>query len=676
MKARDEKAPASGAPTGLKHGSSHGAPLGLVEVPADETREIAALERVWRRAPGVIGWLASTDHKHIGMRYIVTAFAFFLLAGLLAVAMRLQLALPENHLVGPDRYNQLFTVHGTTMMFLFAVPVLEGIALYFVPIFVGTRNVAFPRLNAYGYFVYAGGGILLYVGLLLNIGADAGWFAYPPLSGPNYSPGKRVDFWSQMITLTEISALIGAVQIVVTVLKQRAPGMALNRIPIIVWSEVVQAFMILFAMPSVMMVSTMLSLDRLTNVSTQFFNPAEGGDVLLYQHFFWFFGHPEVYIIFIPATGFVSMIVTTFARRSLFGYTALVLSLIATSFIGFGLWVHHMFATPVPELGKSFFTGASALIAIPSGIQIFCWLATLTLGKPHFRPPLVWVCGFIALFVLGGLSGVMLASVPIDRQVHDTYFVVAHFHYVLIGGMVFPLFGIIHYWFPKWTGRMLDERLAGWQFGLFFVGFNLTFFPMHQLGLAGMPRRVYTYGEQTGWGTLNLLATAGGAVMGISVLLFLINVWRSRRHGAVAGHDPWGGPTLEWATSSPPRPYNFPRLPTVAGRDALWDQTPDTPVITGLATDKRVALSTTIMDAQPEHIHELKQDSIWPFVLSIATFGTILGVIFHPIALPVGLAVAYPILFVWFWRGAEPSRLQLEKIKQLPLPNEELRNPS
>ena len=374
---------------------------GLLTLGSEPARHHAALERAWTRAPGFVGWLCSTNHKDIGRRYVVTAFVFFGLAGILALLMRWQLSRPENHFLGPDLYNQLFTVHGTTMMFLFAVPVMEGIGFYMVPLMVGTRNVAFPRMNAFGYYIYLMGGILLYLALFLNVGPDAGWFAYAPLSGPAFSPGKRVDIWAQMITLTEIAALVGAVEIITTVFKQRAPGMSLNRIPLFVWAMVVTSFMIIFAMPSIMLASGLLAMDRLTHINTHFFNPAEGGDVLLYQHLFWFFGHPEVYIIFIPGTGFVSTIVSTFAGRKVFGYTAMVLSLIATGFIAFGLWVHHMFATPVPDMGQSFFTGSSMLIAIPSGIQVFCWIATLWGGKPRLKVPLLWVLGFLAIFTLG-----------------------------------------------------------------------------------------------------------------------------------------------------------------------------------------------------------------------------------------------------------------------------------
>jgi cytochrome c oxidase subunit I+III len=624
-----------------------------------QTPEHKQLERLYERPRGWLGWLVSTNHKDIGLRYIVTAFTFFGLAGILALLMRLQLAFPENRFIGPDLYNQLFTVHGTTMMFLFAVPVMEGIGIYLVPLMVGTRNVAFPRLNAFGYFIYLIGGILLYAALFLNTGPDTGWFSYVPLSGPQYSSGKRVDIWAQMITLTEISALVGGVQIITTVFKQRAPGMSLNRIPLTVWAQLVTAFMILFAMPSIMVASGLLAMDRLTNVNTHFFNPAEGGDALLYQHLFWFFGHPEVYIIFIPATGFVSAIVVAFARRKIFGYLAMVLSLIATAFIGFGLWVHHMFATPVPALGQSFFTGSSMMITIPSGIQVFCWLATLWGGKPQFKTPLIWVLGFIALFVLGGLTGVMLASVSLDLQVHDTFFVVAHFHYVLIGGAVFPLFGAIYYWFPKWTGRMLNESLGKLHFWLFFIGFNLTFFPMHILGLHGMTRRIYTYVAGTGWGNLNLLATIGAGTMGLSVLVFVANVAWNRKRGKIAGANPWGAGTLEWATASPPAAYNFLYLPTVQSRYPVWDGRA-TPIITGLSTTKREVLTTSIFDAEPDFRYELAPDSIWPLALAIVVGGSFIGAIFHPWAIPIGAALTLIVLVLWFWRGNEPQFITKE----------------
>ncbi|MDT7604000.1 MAG: cytochrome c oxidase subunit, partial [Acidobacteriota bacterium] len=501
-----------------------------------EGERLRELELTWKSPRGIRSFFTDTNHKVIAMRYIVTAFVFFLLAGVEAAVMRLQLARPEHGLVSPDTYNQVFTMHGTTMMFLFAVPIMEAMGLYFVPLMIGTRNVAFPRANALGYYTYLIGGLLLYVSFFLHVGPDAGWFAYVPLASKAYNAGPGQDFYELGLIFLTISTTVGAVEIIVTVFKQRAPGMSLNRLPLFVWAQLVTAFMIIFSMPAVMMASGMLAMDRL--VDTHFFNVAEGGDALLYQHMFWFFGHPEVYIIFIPALGFVSSIVATFSRRAVFGYLPMVLSLIATAFIGFGLWVHHMFATPLPQLGQSFFTGASMMIAIPSGVQIFCWIATMWGGRLRLKTPLVFVLGFFAIFVLGGLSGLILASVPLDLQVHDTYFVVAHFHYVLIGGAVFPLFGAFYYWFPKWTGRLLSERLGKVNFWLLFVGFNLVFFPMHQLGLRGMPRRVYTYLPQMGWGNLNLLATVGAGVMALGVLAFLANVWASRRAGALAGDNP------------------------------------------------------------------------------------------------------------------------------------------
>jgi cytochrome c oxidase subunit I+III len=629
-----------------------------VEVYADEVadeHERRALEKTWSDGPGLSGWLKSVNHKSIGARFIVTAFVFFVLGGVLAVLMRIQLARPENNFLGPDLYNQIFTMHGTTMMFLFAVPVMEAMAVYLMPLMLGTRNIAFPRLNAFGYWVYLFGGIMIYVAFVLNVGPDVGWFAYPPLSGPEYSPGKRADFWAQLITFTELSALVVATELITTIFKLRAPGMSLNRIPVYVWSVLVMAFMVFFAMPTVALGSMCLVTDRL--VGTHFFNPAEGGDPILWQHLFWFFGHPEVYIIFLPATGFVSAILPTFVRRPVFGYTALVLSLVSTGFIGFGLWVHHMFAAGLPKLGQSFFTAASMMIVIPNGVQIFCWLATLWGGRPVFKTPLLFVLGFFFVFVFGGLSGVMLASVPLDLQVHDTFFVVAHFHYVLIGGAVFPLFGAFYYWAPKFTGRMLGERLGRWNFWLMFVGFNLTFFPMHQLGLQGMPRRVYTYLPGTGWADLNLIASAGGVLLTVSVLVFIVNFFLSRRSGEVAGDNPWGASTLEWATTSPPPVYNFLYVPSVAGRDTLWTQPADQPVVVGLRSDARQVLVTKMLDAEPDYKDEFPEPSVWPLLTALATTGLFIGSIFTPWAVVIGSAPLFVALVGWFW----PKKRQAEE---------------
>jgi cytochrome c oxidase subunit 1 len=609
------------------------------------------LARTWGTPNGLLGALSTVDHKIVGRRYIITAFIFLSLAGLSAIVMRAQLAVPENTLLGPDRYNQLFTMHGTTMMFLFAVPVMEAFAVYLVPLMVGTRNIAFPRLNAFSYWVYLFGGILLWVAFMLNIGPDVGWFAYVPLSGPEYSPGKRADIWAQMITFTEVSALAVAVEIVVTVLKQRAPGMTLDTIPLFVWAMLVTSFLIIFAMPAVMIASTMLIMDRL--VGTHIFNPAEGGDALLWQHLFWFFGHPEVYIIFLPATGMVSMIVETFAQRQVFGYLALVLALIAVGFLSFGLWVHHMFATGLPQLGASLFTASSMMIAIPNGLQIFCWIATLWDGRPRFATPLLFVLGFIVTFVIGGLSGVLVASVPLDTQVHDTYFVVAHFHYVLIGGAVFPLLGGVYYWFPKITGRILSERIGKLHFWLALVSFNVAFFPMHILGLEGMPRRVYTYQPEMGWGPLNMLVTLGSFAFFLSFVVFLWNCLYSLRNGVVAGQNPWNASSLEWATSSPPPPQNFTRIPVVTGRDPLWSSPGSLPVAAGLAVDRRELIVSTVVDAEPDLREASPDPSIWPLVAAIATGITFVASIFTPWAVLWGGSVVGIVLIGWFWPKSE-----------------------
>jgi cytochrome c oxidase subunit I+III len=614
----------------------------------------ARLEATWANPTGLRGVLTAVDHKIIGRRYIVTGMVFFFLAGILALLMRAQLARPESGLIGPDRYNQIFSMHGTTMMFLFAVPIMEAVAVYLVPLMCGARNISFPRLNAYGYWVYLFGGAMIWIAFLLNVGPETGWFSYVPLAGPEFSPGKRTDFWAQMITFTEVAALAVAVQLVTMILKQRAPGMTLSRMPLFLWSMLVTSFMVIFAMPAVMLASSFLISDRL--IGTQFFNPAEGGDPLLWQHLFWFFGHPEVYIIFLPALGMVSHIVTTFARRTILAYPAMVLALLANGFLAFGLWVHHMFATGLPRLGNSFYTSASMMIAIPSGLQIFAWIATIWDGKPRFRTPLLFVIGFIVIFVLGGLTGVMLAAVPLDLQVHDTYFVVAHFHYVLIGGAVFPLFGAIYFWFPKVTGRMLDERAGAWNFWTFFVGFNVTFFPMHLLGMIGMPRRIYTYRSGLGWDLWNLIASLGSVLIAVSMIVFLVNVVVSLRRGRIAGDNPWEASGLEWATTSPPPVYNFLHTPVVTGREPLWEDEGVLPVMTGIGVDAREALCTTIVEAEPDIRQPSAGPTAWPLIAAIATTALFIGSIFHEWALVWGAIPVAATLVGWFWPSGPTRR--------------------
>jgi cytochrome c oxidase subunit 1 len=610
----------------------------------------AHLCATWSDKPGLIGWLSTVDHKRVGARYILTALAFLVLAGVLALIMRVQLARPESGLISADRYNQIFTMHGTTMMFLFAVPVMEAFAVYLVPLMVGSRAIAFPRLNAFSYWLYLAGGVMLWVAFILNVGPDVGWFAYTPLSGPEYSPGKRVDFWAQMITFTEVAALAVAVEIVATIFKQRAPGMRLDRIPLFVWSMLVMAFMVIFSMPAVTLASSMLISDRL--VGTHFYNPAEGGSALLWQHLFWFFGHPEVYIIFIPGLGFISAITETFCKRPVFAYPLMVGALVSIGLLAFGLWVHHMFATGLPRLGYAFYTAASMSIALPSGIQIFCWIATMWSSRPRMAVPMLWVIGFILTFVIGGLTGVMVASVPLDLELHDTYFIVAHFHYTLIGGAVFPLLGAITYWFPKATGRMMSERIGQVAFGLVFSGFHLAFMTMHFTGLMGMPRRVYTYPAGLGWGTLNLISTIGAFVMASGLVLFVANMIWSLRKGVVAGDNPWDAASLEWHTTSPPKPYNFAHIPAVNSHTPLWEE--QLPVFSGLRVKVRELVLTTVVEAKPDLREPSPIPTIWPLIAALATTGLFIWSIFSPWALVWGSIPAALALIFWFWPKGTP----------------------
>ncbi|HEX6589158.1 MAG TPA: cytochrome c oxidase subunit I [Longimicrobiales bacterium] len=612
-------------------------------------QERAELEHTYRREPGVLSWLADTDHKSVGLRIVVTAFVMFSLAGLLAAGMRAQLAQAENTLLGPEAYNQFFTMHGTTMMFLFAVPVMLGMGTYFVPLMIGTREVAFPKLIAFAYWTYLIGCLLLWVGFLTGNGPDEGWFSYAPLSEILYSPGKGVDIWSQTVTFSEVSGIALAINLIVTILKCRTPGMSLNRMPIFVWSMLVTSFMVVFAMTSVATATIFLASDRL--IDTKFFDPTGGGDALLWQHLFWYFAHPEVYIIFLPATGMMSEMITTYTRRPIFGYTAVVFSQIAIGLISFGVWVHHMFATGLPELAASFFSAATFAVVLPTGVQIFCWLATIWAGKPRFSVPFLWALGFFFVFVRGGLTGVIVASVPLDTQVHDTFFVVAHLHDVLIGGAVFPLLGALWYWWPKWTGRLAPNALGYTAFALVFIGQNLTFFPMHIAGLEGQPRRVYTYMADSGWQWLNQLETIGALFMALGMLTYLIAFVVSFRRGAVAGSNPWDGPTFEWAAESPPARYNFVRQPVAEGRDAMWCRVAGTepPHVIGMPTDRRELLLTTVLDAVPHRRKKQPGPSIWPFLTALAVGVMFVFVVWTPWAILVGSALLLPAMLMWGW---------------------------
>ena len=616
------------------------------------------LESIWEARQPITSLLGTIDHKVIGKRYILTAFLFFSLGGLEAFLMRIQLARPENRFLSAETYNQFFTLHGTTMIFFFATPMFFGLGNYLIPLMIGSRDMAFPRLNTFSYWVFLFSGLFLYSSVFFGMAPDGGWFAYTPLTSRQYSPGLNLDFWSLGLIFLSIATSAGAVNFIVTIFKLRAPGMSLSRMPLFCWAILVTSCAIIFAFPPLTVANIFLTLQR--KFDFQFFNFATGGSPLLWQHLFWVFGHPDVYIIFLPAVGIVSEIVATFSRRRILGYTLMVLATVAVGIIGFGVCVHHMFAVGISPLVLNFFSISSVFIGIPSGIQVFSWIATMLGGRPVFRTPLLFIVGFIFLFVLGGLTGVMFPSVPFDQQVTDTYFVVAHFHYTLVGGAVFPIFAAFYYWFPKITGRMLRERLGVWNFWLTFIGFNLTFFPMHINGLLGMPRRVYTYPGGLGWDGLNLLETIGAVILTVGIILFIANVLSSLTNGETAEGNPWGGSTLEWATSSPPPPYNFETLPEVHSRNPLWeDVTPNTEKETRPAylmqndpTDpyQRELLSTSILEGVPDGILKLPQGTLIPFGLAVSLLIVFIGVLVQFWWLSVvGGVLSLGLLMVWFW---------------------------
>ncbi len=574
---------------------------------------------------GLGRWLTTTNHKDIGVLYIVSAFVFFMVGGFESLIIRVQLGTPGNGVVTADVYNQIFTMHGTTMIFLFAMPVLVGLANYVVPLQIGARDMAFPRLNAMSFWMFLFGGLVLYSSFLLGGAPNAGWFAYAPLTAKMFSPTHGLDFWALGILMTGVGSTLGAINFIVTVLNMRAPGMTMMKMPLFVWQVFVTALLIIFAMPSLAVDAILLFIERA--FGAPFFLAPQGGQPLLWQHLFWFFGHPEVYILIVPAFGIMSEVIPVFSHKRIFGYTAIVFSGLAIGFLGFTVWAHHMFVVGLSPIADSVFALDSMIIAIPTSVKIFNWIATMWGGKLSFKTPLLFAVGFIVFFIVGGLSGISLATVPVDWQVEDTYYVVAHFHFVLFGGTVFAVFAGIYYWFPKMTGKLLNETLGKIHFWIMFVGFVLAFLPMHVVGLMGMPRRVFTYTVDTGWGPYNFVETIGAFVIAIGVAVFLVNFVQSMRHPHPSGNDPWDAHTLEWSVSSPPPVYNFRVIPAVSSRWPWLDR-------------KRSGASNPEADTSDVQVH-LPEGSFYPALVSLGLMVVCYGLIYAFALAFVGIVIMF-----------------------------------
>jgi cytochrome c oxidase subunit 1 len=605
--------------------------------------------RILRRptaTSGLLGWFTTVDHKRVGILYGVTSFVFFLLGGLEALLLRLQLARPDGTVLSEDLYNQLFTMHGLTMIFLVVMPMSAAFFNFMIPLLIGARDVAFPRLNAFSYWVFLLGGIFIYSSWMMGGAPDGGWFGYANLSTQDLAT-NRMTFYALGLQILGVASIASAANFIVTIINERAPGMSLMRMPVFVWMTLVVSFLLLFAMPIIAIGLFQLAFARL--YGAQFFNPEAGGDPVLWQHMFWLFGHPEVYILILPAMGIVSEVLPTFSRKPLFGYAAIVFSGIAIGFMGFGVWAHHMFAVGLGPVANAGFALSTMFIAVPTGVKIFNWIATLWKGQIRFKTPFLFAIGFVSMFIIGGLSGVTHSIVPSDTQQTDTYYIVAHFHYVLFGGSIFGLFAGIYYWWPKIFGKMLDERLGKLNFWLMMIGFNLTFAPMHILGLQGMPRRISTYPPGRGWDTWNMIMTIGAFVIALSVVVFIANAVRTTRAGRKAAADPWDARTMEWMISSPPPHYNFAEIPRVHTRDEWWHRK--------YTEDKKgrpVRVPTGASDEhEPEPEHDEHSDihmpspSYWPAVAAIGIPLVFLGMIFGWQLIAIGTVVMLSGFYGW-----------------------------
>jgi cytochrome c oxidase subunit I+III len=611
---------------------------------------VERLDRVWEERPGLLGWLTTVDHKRIGLLFFFTSLAFFAIGGLEALIIRTQLAVPSNELVGPATYNQIFTMHGITMIFFFVIPMgMSAFGNYLVPLMIGARDMAFPRLNAFSFWVFLASGLFLHVSLLIGQAPDAGWFNYVPLSLRSFSPGSSIDFYSYALLFNGISTTATAINIVTTILKLRAPGMSLNRMPLFCYAQLAAAGSAIFLLPPLTADLVLLELQR--KAGFHFFDTAHGGSPLLWQHLFWLFGHPEVYLIVLPAFGIATSIIPTFSKRRMIAAPLVALAELLVAFIGFGVWSHHMFATGMTTSALVFFAAATLMVVIPSTIQIYAWLFTVNMGRPEFRAPLLFIGGFIVFFVIGGLSGIMFAAIPFDQASTDTYFVVAHFHFIIFGAAVFPILGGFYYWFPKVSGRMYNEPLAKLSFWLSFAGTALTFFPMHIVGLLGMSRRVYTYPRSLGWESYNLVESIGSGVLTLGLLLIAANLIWSARRGPVAGPNPFDAPTLEWATTSPPRPYNFAQIPRVTSEYPLWDGAAPSGLVLDAGHEQPLS---TVRDGGLDAVAHMPSESAVPIVLAgvlAVAFTMLLTSHYHAALLFFGIAA----LCVAAWHWQEPA---------------------